>query len=218
MLDQFPALLLLYYSSILTHLRIEVSFLNSSKMDSATTKDSDKELLAKLYHESKILKCKSNQVKRDKWKKIAEKYSQEKNIPLIDHKTLARKWSRMVTAAQKKRSNAKKDARATGGGPSTVRLDTDNELILSAAEANADLPSTTDCEPHLEPNDVEVEEESQSLLHAAQNAVDNEVADLSRALSLPASGHDEISRMEEFSQDQDPLHNSDEFIFNFQGM
>ena len=48
MSDQFPAHLL-YYSSILTHLQIEVSFLNSAKMDSAATKDSDKELLAKLY-------------------------------------------------------------------------------------------------------------------------------------------------------------------------
>ena len=44
----------------------------------------DNELLAKLYRESNILKCKTNQVKRDKWKKIAEQYCTEKNIELID--------------------------------------------------------------------------------------------------------------------------------------
>ena len=101
----------------------------------------------------------------------------------------------MVTSAQKKRSKAKKDARATGGGgPSHARLDQENELILSAAEANGDLPSTTDCEPpNQEPNrdDIEVEnifqdEESQSLLNAAQNTVDNEVALVDQSAEVAA--------------------------------
>ena len=83
----------------------------------------DNELLAKLFRDSNILKCKTNQVKRDKWKKIAEEYCKEKNIELIDHKLLSRKWARLVKAAQKKRSKAKKDAKATGGGPPNVRLD-----------------------------------------------------------------------------------------------
>ena len=46
-------------------------------------------------------------------------------------------------------SCSKKYARATGGGaPSSVRLDQENELVLSAAEANADMTSNFDCEPN----------------------------------------------------------------------
>ena len=48
---------------------------------------------------------------------------------------------------------AKKDARATGGGPSNVRLDRENELVLSAAEE----ASTADCEPKPEPNEEDTE-------------------------------------------------------------
>ena len=109
----------------------------------------DNELLAQLFQESNILKCKTNRAKRDRWVKLAEKYCREKNIDLIDHTKLQRKWGRLVKAAQKKKSKAKKDARATGGGaPSSVRLDQENELVLWAAEANADMTSNFDCGPN----------------------------------------------------------------------
>ena len=49
---------------------------------------------------------------------------------------------------------AKKDARATGGGPSNVRLDQENELVLSAAE---EASTTADCEPKPEPNEEDTE-------------------------------------------------------------
>ena len=64
----------------------------------------DNELLAKLYRDSNIARCKTNVVKRDIWRKITEEYCREKNIALIDHKKLSRKWGRMVKAAKKKRS------------------------------------------------------------------------------------------------------------------
>ena len=136
------------------------SLINFGKMAS----EFDNALLAKLFRDSNILRCKTNQVKRDKWKKIAQEYCTEKNIALIDHKKLSRKWARLVRAAQKKRS------KATGEGPSNVKLEQENELVLSASEANAVLPSTTDCEPNSTPDgdDTEVDDfqddESQSYI------------------------------------------------------
>ena len=92
----------------------------------------DNELLAKLFRDSDILKCKTNQVKRDKWKKIAEDYCTEKDIALIDHKKLARKWGRLVKVAQKKRSKAKKDQKVKEeGGPS-------NCILLDSAESGTE--------------------------------------------------------------------------------
>ena len=88
-----------------------------------------------------MARCKTNKVKRDKWQNIAEEYCRQMNIPLIDHTKLARRWWRIVAVAQKKRSNAEKFASATGDAPYAT-LDQDNELVLSAAEADADLTST----------------------------------------------------------------------------
>ena len=122
---------------------------------------------------------------------------------MIDHKKLSRKWARLVASAQKNRSKAKKDARATGGGPASVRMNQEFEHILSAADANADLPSTTDCEPDQvlarSDDDMFEDDESQSVLQSAQNALDTEVADIAQALNF-APNQQGITRMDEFSQ------------------
>ena len=123
----------------------------------------DNELLAILIRDSNISKCKTNQVKRDKWKKIAEDYCKVKGIALIEHKKLSRKWARLL----KKRSRGQKDSRVTSGGPSNVGQDQENELVLSAAEAKAE-PDTEANRERTEVDslfqDVQDEEESQSLV------------------------------------------------------
>ena len=108
----------------------------------------DIELLAKLYQESDMNKIKRTDIKKKKWQGIAVKYCEEKNLPLIPHKTLMHKWSKSVTTAQRMRSKRVKSSRATGGGPSSAPpLNPLSELVLSAAEANADIDCQYDCEP-----------------------------------------------------------------------
>ena len=120
----------------------------------------DNELLAILIRDSNISKCKTNQVRRDKWKKIAEDYCKAKGIALIDHKKLSRKWARLL----KKRSRGQKDSRVTRGGSSNVGQDQENELVLSAAEAKAE-PDTEANREHTEVDSMfQDEEESQSLV------------------------------------------------------
>ena len=122
----------------------------------------DNELLAILIRDSNISKCKTNQVKRDKWKKIAEDYCKAKGIALIDHKKLSRKWARLL----KKTSRGQKDSRVTSGGSSNVGQHQENELVLSAAEAKAE-PYTEANREHTEVDSMfQDEEESQSLVHA----------------------------------------------------
>ena len=93
----------------------------------------DIELLAKLYQDSKISRIKKNSIKKEKWQEITIKYCDEKNLPLMDYKTLLRKWSRVFNYARKgMRVGATKNL---------------HELILAAAEgADADPPSDSDCE------------------------------------------------------------------------
>ena len=80
---------------------------------------------------------------------------------------------------------AKKDARATGGGPSNVRLNQENELVLSAAE---EASTTADCEPKPEPNEEDTEvdfmfedglmENQSLLLNKEKNQQDLEMSNL----------------------------------------
>jgi hypothetical protein len=81
---------------------------------------------------------------------ISEKYYREKGhseSEVIEHKVVSQKWSRLLGEARKKRTTARKAAVGTGGGPEGPTLDALSQLILSAAEENADLVSNTDCEP-----------------------------------------------------------------------
>ena len=84
-----------------------------------STNNIDAELLATLNHESHISKIKSTRVKKKKCQGIAVKYSDEKNLPLMDYKILMRKWSKLVSSAQRNRSKGVKSARATGGAHCT---------------------------------------------------------------------------------------------------
>ena len=79
-----------------------------------STNNIDTEYLAQLYRESQISKIKSTDIKRKKWQGIAVKYCDEKNLPLMDYKILMRKWSKLVSSAQRNRSKGVKSARATG--------------------------------------------------------------------------------------------------------
>ena len=93
----------------------------------------DIEFLAKLYQDSKISGIKKNSIKKKKWQEITVKYCNEKNLPLMDYKTLSRKWSRVFNYARK--------------GMRVGRTKNLHELILAAAEgADADPPSDSDCE------------------------------------------------------------------------
>jgi hypothetical protein len=79
---------------------------------------------------------------------MSEKYCHEKGLTeVIDHRVVSQKWSGLLGDARKKRTTARKAAVGTGGGPEGATLDALSLLILSAAEENADLTSTTDCEP-----------------------------------------------------------------------
>ena len=91
----------------------------------------DIELLAKIYQKSgltSISEGQSNAIKKEKWQVITVKYCSEKNLPLMDYKTLQRKWSKFYTKAKK---------RKPGQAPS--HLDPLFDLVLNAAEANADI-------------------------------------------------------------------------------
>lgn len=190
----------------------------------------DIELLARLYGESGIFNCKRNDMKTAKWKKVAVLYSHKKNVPLINYKFLLKKWSKTITAAQKKKSNAKKSTKKTGGGPAEPPLDHLTELVLSVGQVNADLPSTTDCEINREEvngtataNTEESEEreefrdnyddddddDDRMSTSVLQRAIDNETHDLVAGMEetnhLAASlgitfPHDGNSRMEEFTE------------------
>ena len=96
----------------------------------------DIELLAKIYQKSgltSISEGQSNAIKKEKWQVITVKYCSEKNLPLMDYKTLQRKWSKFYTKAKK---------RKRGQGPS--HLDPLLDIVLNAAEANADPSSDFD--------------------------------------------------------------------------
>jgi hypothetical protein len=58
-----------------------------------------------------------------------------------------RKWNAFIGLARRARTKARQSARTTGGGAAGPVLDPLFELVLSAAEANTDLFSETDCEP-----------------------------------------------------------------------
>ena len=88
----------------------------------------DIEFLAKLYQDSKISRIKKNSIKKKKWQEITVKYCNEKNLPLMDYKTLSRKWSRVYNYARK--------------GMRVGKSKSLHELILAAA----DPPSDSDCE------------------------------------------------------------------------
>ena len=154
-----------------------------------STNNIDTEFLAQLYRESHISKIKSTDAKKKKWQGIAIKYCDEKNLPLMDYKILMRKWSKLVSSAQRNRSKGVKSARATGGGPSTApKINPLSEIVLAAAEANADLESEFDCEPNYgnrvsdrnEDNPIgsatiDDEMQSQSILQDPLNNEDNEM-------------------------------------------
>ena len=88
----------------------------------------DIEFLAKLYQDSKISRIKKNSIKKKIWQEITIKYCNEKNLPLMDYKTLSRKWSRVYNYARK--------------GMRVGKSKNLHELILAAA----DPPSDSDCE------------------------------------------------------------------------
>ena len=88
----------------------------------------DIEFLAKLYQDSKISRIKKNSIKKKIWQEITIKYCNEKNLPLMDYKTLSRKWSRVYNYARK--------------GMRVGKSKSLHELILAAA----DPPSDSDCE------------------------------------------------------------------------
>ena len=93
----------------------------------------DIEFLAKLYQDSKISRIKKNSIKKKIWQEITIKYCNEKNLPLMDYKTLSRKWSRVYNYARK--------------GMRVGKSKSLHELILAAAEGeDADPPSDSDCE------------------------------------------------------------------------
>ena len=123
----------------------------------------DTQLLAKLFRESDISNCKTNQVKRDRWKRIAEEYSREKNIKLIDHKKLARKWGRLVKAARKRRSDVKKEGSGNEEDHSDTKVVLENELVLSAVGA--------DFEPKSEPNEEDTEGDHKFEDKESQNSI-----------------------------------------------
>ena len=100
----------------------------------------DMEYLAKLYRESDINKIRRNSIKKKKWQEMTVKYCKEKNLPLMDHKILSRKWSKSLTRFR--------GIKSTGGSSSSApHLNPLSEIVLTAAEANADLSSDFDCEP-----------------------------------------------------------------------
>ena len=99
----------------------------------------DMELLAKLYQESDMNKIKRNDIKKTKWQEIAVKYCNEKNIPLMSHIILMRKWSKSLT-------NAKKGKKFTHGLHAAPIKNSLHDVVLAAARANCDPPSDTECE------------------------------------------------------------------------
>ena len=86
----------------------------------------DLELLGKLHRESGISDIKRTDIKKTKWQEIAKRYCSQKNLPLMDHRTLIRKWSKVVTLDRK--------ARALSMEYSTA--------------ADLDIGSDFDCEPN----------------------------------------------------------------------
>jgi hypothetical protein len=59
---------------------------------------------------------------------------------------VSRKWTTFLGIARKKRTEARKKARGTGGGEAAPLLDSIYELVLSVSESNTDLFSDYDCE------------------------------------------------------------------------
>ena len=172
-----------------------------------STNNIDTEFLATLYHESNISKIKSTDVKKRKWQGIAIKYCNEKNLPLMDYKILSRKWSKLVSSAQRNRSKGVKSARATGGGPSTApKINPLSEIVLAAAEANTDLESDFDCEPNYGLN-RESDRNEDDPIGSAINVIDDEMQSQS-VLQDPLNNEDnEI----EFS----PIGSPSQITFNF---
>ena len=97
------------------------------KMPSSNNIDMD--LLGKLYRVSEISNIKRTDIKKTKWQEIAMQYCSLKNVPLMDHRTLLRKWSKVVTSARKKRAIS--------------------ELSMKySTAADLDIGSDFDCEPN----------------------------------------------------------------------
>ena len=95
----------------------------------------DIELLAKLYQKSGLTSRQEGQrnaIKKEKWQVITVKYCREKNLPLMDYKTLSRKWSRVFNYARK--------------GMRVGKTKSLHELILAAAEGADGVPPYSDCE------------------------------------------------------------------------
>ena len=113
-----------------------------------STNNIDTEFLATLYHESNISKIKSTDVKKRKWQGIAIKYCNEKNLPLMDYKILSRKWSKLVSSAQRNRSKGVK--------------------------SNTDLESDFDCEPNYGLNG-ESDRNEDDPIGSAINVIDDEM-------------------------------------------
>ena len=124
-----------------------------------STNNIDTEFLATLYRESNISKIKSTDVKKRKWQGIAIKYCNEKNLPLMDYKILSRKWSKLVSSAQRNRSKG-------------VESDFDcepNYGLNRESDRNEDDPIGSAI------NVIDDEMQSQSVLQDPLNNEDNEI-------------------------------------------
>ena len=124
-----------------------------------STNNIDTEFLATLYRESNISKIKSTDVKKRKWQGIAIKYCNEKNLPLMDYKILSRKWSKLVSSAQRNRSKG-------------VESDFDcepNYGLNRESDRNEDDPIGSAI------NVIDDEMQSQSVLQDPFNNEDNEI-------------------------------------------
>ena len=79
---------------------------------------------------------------------ISVEYAKLKGLAVDDefHKVVARKWNNVVKIHKKKRSEWLQAKHKTGGGSPPPPLERLTEIVLAAAQTNAVLPSTTDCE------------------------------------------------------------------------
>ena len=134
----------------------------------------DLELLGKLYRESQISDIKRNSIKKTKWQEIAMKYSNQKNLPLMDYKILLRKWSRVVKLDRKARALSMKYSTA----------------------ADLDIGSDFDCEPNRRSDEDEIVPEDDinedDSLHLSNELMDEEMPSLNNE-SVESSLSDQSS-------------------------